>query len=369
MISLDARSTGNPAARSGPRILVIRLSAIGDVLFALPAVRALRRAYPDAHLTWLTEDRAAAIVDRVLEVDDRIVFPRRRFVAGLRSPIRFVPTLVEMFRFYRSLRRRRFDVTLDFQSNAKSALAVVAAAAPRRIGFASRSGREGNSRFQTDRVIVPPGIRHRMDKDLSLLAPLGVAPPATLDLHLDVPDAAIGAARAFWGALPGAGPRIVIHPSTSAYGAFKRWGVERLAELGDRLRREHDATIVVTYGPGERALAESVRRHMREESWLAPRAEALVELAAILGEADLVVGGDTGPLHLAEAAGTRVVILFGPKDPDVYGPRLPGSSAVSANVPCSPCRRRACPRAVCLDFVTVDAAMTACCAALVAPAS
>jgi lipopolysaccharide heptosyltransferase I len=339
---------------------VIRLSAIGDVLFALPAVRALRRAHPGARISWLTEDRAASIVELVSEIDECIVFPRRRFVSGLRSPIRFAPTLADVVRFYRSLRSRRFDVSIDFQSNAKSALAVAAAAAPRRIGFAAKSGREANHRVQTELVDVPAGVRHRMDKDLALLAPLGIGPSHELDFHLEPTDAARQAARAFWSALPGAGPRVVVHPSTSLHGAFKRWSAERFAELCDRLARDEQATIVVSHGPGERQLAESVRRRMREPSWTTPPSCSLIDLAALLGEADLVVGGDTGPLHLAEAAGTRVVILFGPKDPDVYGPRLAGSSAVSARLECSPCRRRACPRAFCLDFVTVDETLAAC---------
>jgi heptosyltransferase-1 len=362
-------ATARGARRSGPKHLIIRLSAIGDVLFALPAVRALRRARPDAHITWLTEDRAEDLVECVAEIDHRIVFPRRRFVAGLRSPWRFVPTLLEIARFFRALRRERYDVSLDFQGNLKSGLAVAAAGAPRRIGFCSEDGREWNDRFQSERVRMPASVRHRMDKDVALLQPLGVEPPAELDFRLDVPEREREAARAFFGSISGGRPRIVLHPSTSVHGAFKRWSPSRFAELGDRLHREHGATIVITFGPAERAIAEDVSRRMSEPAWIAPRCESLLGLAAVLAEADLVVGADTGPIHLAEAAGARVVIVFGPKDAAVYGPRSPKSVAVHTAVPCSPCRRRSCPRAFCMEFVTVDQVAAACRAALGIPRS
>lgn len=309
-----------------PRILLVRLSAVGDVVNTLPAITALRTAFPRAHLAFVVEDKAQDVVVGHPDLDDVIVFPRKRWRVAFRRIGGVLPALREVRAYARGLRRARFDVVLDFQGNLKSGLHVFCTRATRRIGFARGHEKELN-RFFTREHVVPRAVRQsRVDKNLDLLAVLDVErTPAKFRLPRSSESEArvasflrsIGCERDAF---------VLVHPGTSAYGRAKRWPLERFAELARAIEREWSLPTIVAWGPGERALAESIVA--QGPARLALETKSLLDLAELLRAAKLYVGADSGPLHLAAAVGTPSVALFGPKDPAIYAPYNPRSAVV-----------------------------------------
>ena len=328
-------------------ILVIRFGALGDVINTFPAVRALCARLPAARVSWLVEERCADIVRINRDVAETIVFPRRRWSAMLRRPARWLRLRRESRALFRSLRRRGFGLLLDFQGNLKSGLVARATHIPRRIGFARESGREGNHLFMTERV-RPPAMRlPRTEKYLALVR--RVVPDADYERpRIRVSDADRSVVSGFFDQMgaPGA-PLVGVHPGTSVFGSFKRWPAERFARVAASLRRRTGARTVVTWGPGERELAQQVADASGGAATPAPEM-SLAQLPALLERLDVFVASDTGPLHLAAIMGRPVVAIFGPKDPVVYAPYACPSVIVRKDLDCSPCTRRRCPHVRCL---------------------
>ncbi|MBI4574985.1 MAG: glycosyltransferase family 9 protein [Planctomycetes bacterium] len=324
------------------RILAIRLGSLGDVVQAVPAVRALRLAWPRARIGWAVEERYAGLVRLLPCVDEVVVFERERGLPGVVSVLR-------------RLREVRWDVALDLHGNLRSGVVTRASGAPLRVGFPrGRGAREGNWLFTNRRPPMPAWARHKVDRGLSRLAALGLEVD-TLDRVPRLEAPAGPTAREL--AAEGEGPVVVVHPAVSAFGAIKRWPPERFGEvirlLGTR--------AVVTHGPGERAVAEAVAAASGGRAAVAPRAAGLGALAALLAGGDLVLGCDTGPVHLAAALGVATVTVFGPKDPETYAPRGPGPHrVVHADVPCRPCARRRCYDTICTSMVSPRAVAVAC---------
>jgi ADP-heptose:LPS heptosyltransferase len=155
----------------------------------------------------------------------------------------------------------------------------------------------------------------------------------------------------FLGAFRSDGPLVVLHPGTSAFGRLKRWPAARFGETAARLQREAAARCVVTYGPGEEGLASEVVAASTDAARLAPKF-TLGELIELLRRASLVIGADTGPLHLAALLKRPVVAIFGPKDPSIYAPYGTRSEIIHADLPCSPCTKRKCDHVRCMDCIS-----------------
>jgi ADP-heptose:LPS heptosyltransferase len=329
--------------------LFIRLSALGDVIFGLETLAALKATRPDAEVDWVVEDRCAEVLVGHPDLRRVIVYPRRRLARAWRRPWLWPAAAAALARHVRALRARRYDAALDLHGNAKSGLHLLVARARRKLAFAPPASREGAARAAGEIVRLPSPLPHRAERGAHMLRALGLETgPRRPDLPPEQGDG-----DAFWRQAAGRGPRVVLIPGSSAFGAFKRWPAERYGELADRLVAATDARVAVSSGPGEEALAAAVRRGREGRLAALPGGGlGLMGLLAVLRRADLVIGGDTGPLHLASAAGVPVLAIYGPKDPALYGPR--GRSRVLRNpVPCSPCTLRTCPAPLCVLGVHV----------------
>jgi ADP-heptose:LPS heptosyltransferase len=315
-------------------ILVVRLSSLGDVLFALPAVQALLASGKAERVSWLVEDRAEALVRNLPGLHEIVVFPRRN---RARWPAHAA-----------ALRARRDDVVLDLQGNLKSRLQLMLMHAPRKIGFDAPLAKEGAQRALTERFLPPANVKHRIAANISILSQLGinVPLPATrpaVTLGHPLSDTRIAGGR----------PRIVLHPGTSAFGQLKRWSSENFAALGDRLVQAMDAEIFVSGGPSEHSLVQGVLADMKSPARVLESA-GLGDLADELRATDLLIAADSLPLHLANALGTPVLGLYGPKDPAVTGPYFDHSAVVRSGVACSPCTLRRCSDPICMERLSVD---------------
>lgn len=335
---------------------MIRLGAVGDVVRTLPAVSSLRAAYAGAHLAWLVEPAATTAVQGQPWVDEVIVFPRDRLESALR---RRAPgaALRELAGFLRGLRRRRFDLVVDFHGILRSAVLGALSGARRRIGFARPFGRELAWCFATDRVRLPPVRISRFERNAELVRYLAVAaPPAPAPLRVD--PARLARVAAELG--PGGAPA-VIHPGTSDATPYKRYPAEGYARVARTLAREDGVRCVVSAGPAhaDRALAEAVVAASEGAARLAPATPTLGDLALLFAASRLYIGSDSGPMHVASLVGTPVVQLLGPTDPVENAPwsETP-SRQVRIPIPCSPCRR-GCAAATCMRSIRSEAVLAA----------
>jgi len=296
-----------------PRILITRLSHIGDCILAMPILNALRAHWPHARIDWVVEKPAAPLLEHHAALDELIVLPR----GWLKSP-----SLV--WRLRSELRRRRYEVAIDPQSLTKSSVLGWLAGAKTRIGFAGADGRE-LSRWLNNRRILRTET-HMVSRGLELLRPLGIVSPA-VEFRVPVGQPAREMAaecvqregiEEFAALNPGAG------------WDSRLWPMERYGLVAQHLGQRHGlASLVVWAGPRERRWAEQIVSESQGRARLAPPT-TLLELAAILERARLFVGSDTGPLHLAVAVGTRCVSLHGPTLAAQSGPYGPGHRALQA---------------------------------------
>ena len=338
------------------RVLIVRLSAIGDVVHVLPALAALRRAWPDAHLAWLVESLSAPLLEGHPLLDEILVYPRkqwrkrgyvRSFLAG------------DVRRFFGGLRARRFDLAIDFQGLTKSAALPWLAGVPERIGYGDADAREASRWFYTTRCRPAGDCVHVVRRNLALLAPLAVP---TEPVEFPFPDYAADRERLDRKleaeGIGRAEPLVAINPG--AGWETKRWPPAHCGALAGMIAREFGCPVLVTWGPGEEALVartlEAVEPGLRGRVRAAPPT-TLRELATLLDRARVAIGGDTGPIHLAAARGVPVVAIYGGSDPKRNGPVGPRPARVLDNpaIPCYPCWKVRCDCATPLACMTTVA--------------
>lgn len=338
-------SAARPAEPKAPRVLLVRLSALGDVVQCLEALAALRAALPAAEIGWLIEDRNAALLEGHPHLD-RVFVYRRRAARGLGA-------LGVALGLRRELRSFAPDVAVDLQGNLKGAVLAWLSGARRRIGLPRGETREGAHLFATERPAAGPPGEHRADRALRLVAALGAPPGPAAMLAPSSPEQR----AAMEAALPaGDAPFAVFVPGTSAFGAFKRWPPAEFGELARALTARRGLRVLVSAGPGEDDLADAVVTAARGAAERAPRTRSLGELLALLERAALVVGADSGPVVLAATLGVPTVALLGPKDPEIYAPRGEHVAVVWKGVYCSPCSLRRCRDPICMTTLSPEAA-------------
>jgi lipopolysaccharide heptosyltransferase II len=325
-------------------ILLIRLRLIGDVVFTTPAIRAIRRRYPDARLTYIVEPGAQPVVEGNPHLNEVIVAPPSRGFERVRDD----------WRLAQRLRRERFDIAVDFHGGPRSAWLTWASGARVRIGYRVA----GRSWMYTRRVDRPRALRarHSVENQWDLLAPLGIDAPDRWHDPTEMPlnsEAARAIEQQFRAAGLRAGHRlIVVH--VSAGNPFRRWPRESFVELIARLvSADSRRRVLITSGPSDEAAARSIADGARERV-AASRQHAilecpelsLVELRACLPRASLFIGGDSGPLHIAGTTAVPIVGIFGPTLPARSAPwRHPDAITESVDIgelPCRPCDQRAC---------------------------
>lgn len=291
-----------------PRILIVRVSAIGDVIHGIPVLCALREAFPKAFLAWIAEGTAGDVLEGHPALDELVRVPRRWW----KSP-------GELWRMRQRLRSLRFDIALDLQCLTKSAITAWASGAPRRIGMAGADGRELSKLFNNE--LVEAGGAHILEHYLIMLRALGIESP---QMRFNLPERSADAemvdrflrktgliGRRFAVLNPGAG-----WPS-------KVWPAERYGTLARHLRQAHGVASVAAWGlAAELPMAETIVETSGGQAQLAPPT-TMRELASLCRRAALFVGSDTGPMHLAVAVGTPTISMHGPSRADwcgAYGP-------------------------------------------------
>jgi heptosyltransferase I len=326
------------------KILLVRLRLIGDVVFTTPAIRAVRRRFPEARITYLVEADAAPVVSGNPHVDEVLVAQRS---SGMRR-------IADDLRLGRQLARRKFDLVIDFHGGPRGSWLTWLTGARRRIGYEVA----GRTWMYTDAVARPRALRprHSVENQWDLLAALDIAPPTRSGDPVEMADDA-GARDRVERRLQAAGiaqatPVIVVH--VSAGNPFRRWPAESFAELAaDLVRAEPSRAVVFTSGPSEAHAAEAIGARARQRAGAALASRILragefdlAELRALVARAALYIGGDSGPLHVAGTTRTPVVGLFGPtlavRSMPWRDPEVPAVAVEPEPLACRPCDQRTC---------------------------
>jgi heptosyltransferase-1 len=312
------------------RILLVRTSALGDLVHALPVLTALRRSFPQSRIAWVVEDPFAELLEGHPDLDQIVPVKLRTW---RHAPLSW-GTGKEVMAAVRSLRRFAPDVALDLMGNHKGGVLSLLSGARIRIGAERRYRREPSSAMWVNTLVEPRG-EHSVDLALSLLEALDVTlqdPDFSGDriLRQDCPEA-----TAFVDSQPV--PYVLLQ--CNAGWGNKTYPLSWLARVGGEIRSQSGLSVYALAGPGEESLAQAVQEasHGAVQALSSP---SLPHLATVARHARLLVGGDTGPLHLAHALGTEVLCLMGPTGPRRHGPYGSPERALWADLPCSPCHKR-----------------------------
>ncbi|MDP3722160.1 MAG: glycosyltransferase [Candidatus Omnitrophota bacterium] len=305
-----------------PRILLWKLSALGDVVLSTPSLRAVRRQFPEGHLALVVGRAAYEAVARCPYLNELFIYDPRGKDRGIRRQLAFL----------RRLRRGAFDLSVDLQNSRGTHLMAWWAGVPVRIGYRRKLGWLLNRGVRLPRVVLTP-IAHQHH----LLRQAGLAPDGDA-LELWPSPADEQAARRLLGSAETQAPaiRVGIHPGGSPRWKTKRWDLTRWARLCQALAQRH-IQVVVTGGPEERPLAEALARMTQAPLLVATGRTSLMELACLIKQCQVFIAHDSATLHVAAAVGTPTVALFGPTDPARHLPSTFVGRVIKHDLFCSPC--------------------------------
>ena len=340
-----------PSKPLSPRsILVVRLSALGDLIQVLPALDAVSARFPDASIDAVTESLSSGILEGHPALRRVIRLPRSEMKDCWRQPQRRAMTWTLIDQFCRELRSERYDLLIDWQSNYRSAIVRGLARADMVLGIHPDDGGELPRWWPGYRPATAAGYVHRSERALHVVRSLGwhgEAPTGRLgavddsleDVDLDPVDAM--------------GAPVLLHPFVSDFGRFKEWPAHRWIELARSLSGQ-GLPVWISGAPEDRNAVATMVEASGTCAVAAPFTSDLKQLAALLGCCRAVVAADTGVLHLAAIRGVPSIGLYGAKDPAVYAPRNRWTRVVRSAVSCSPCTLRHCDHSFCMAAITVD---------------
>jgi len=315
------------------RILIVKLSSLGDLFHALPTVHALRLAYPGCTIDWVTHAAYQSLVACFSDVDHVIPYPRQN-------------ARQQGLRFLRELRQQHYDLVLDLQGLLKSALVARLARSTKRIG--PSFCREGSHLFH-DAVAGPRNLdRHAVDQILDVTACLHLPPtPIVFPLKFPVRQR------------PDKHPQVVLAP-VSRWPA-KNWPAERFAETAHQLQARYKASITLIGAPGDAPVCADIASALSGKCHNLAGRTNLPEMGSVLQSADLLIANDSGPVHMAAALGLPTVVIFGPTNPRRIGPYGRGHQVLLPPTPCLCGRTRICkhPQKACIKEITVAAVVRA----------
>jgi ADP-heptose:LPS heptosyltransferase len=308
-----------------PNILVFKPGPIGDFLHSLPAVYALRKKFPRARICVVTSRELSDLIEANPAVDEKVYVPSTLFRGDLRGFLRFV----------RDVRALRPDVFVDLRSNVKSFLLRNLSGARTVLSYRKQRKPERGARRL-----------HAVENLLRTVFPLtGPVTEHAYPIRLREED--VRAAEAFLDARLGSGRQgsriVAMNPTVGMAIPSRLWPPEYFARLGERIGRELRAAVVLTGAPSDREYCGKIAEGMEPPPVVAAGELTLGQAAALIREADLLVSGDTGPLHIAAAVGTRVIGLYGSVNTERSGPIGEGHVVLKKEMWCLPCEEKVCP--------------------------
>ncbi len=323
------------------KILIIKLSAIGDVIHTLPALNALRRFYPDAHITWIVEEAAFPLIYGHKALDRIILSKRKKWIKDIFNPLTRQKALKEIYQFIKNVRDTKYDIIIDFHQLLKSGILVWLAKGKRKAGFDRGMEHMEESQIFLNEKIPPVSMEiHALKRNLMLIEAMGIFwEKIEYKIPINIKNE-----KAAAGLLIKHGIKenfIILNPA--AKWKTKLWQNHKWAELGDILIKDYHIPVIFTGSPEDCHLVEDICARMGEKPINLTGKTSLKSLGALYRMANMVITTDTGPMHLAAAVETPVTAIFGPTAPWRTGPFGSMHKVVRKSMNCSPCFKRTCP--------------------------
>ncbi|MFH1961903.1 MAG: glycosyltransferase family 9 protein [bacterium] len=341
-----------PQSADIKKILVIKLIAIGDLVVALPTLRALKQGFPHAHLALMATPRVSEVVEGCPYIDEIIYYDILGKDKGVTGLIRLI----------RTLKKKGFDLALELDHYYRiTSMITYLAGIKNRAGFdLPGQGRRGlitiKSPYRTD--------KHEVEAFLEMAKAVGAGdtPPGLVEIWTSDEDKRYINSFFEQNKIQPNDFVVAIHPGTGPSATCRRWSPERFAILSDWLIKEYKAKVIFTGAPSEVELVNSILAFMEAAplTIIAAGKTSLKQLTEIARRCGLFISVDTGPLHVAAAIGTRVIGLYGPNIPSKWGPYGKGHLTIYKQPPCSPCTKQylgqvsRCQNPICMEQITVE---------------
>ncbi len=332
-------------------ILIVKLSAIGDVIHTLPSLVALRRLYPDAHITWVVEEEAADLVRNHPCLDRTLIFRRKSWMEKLKKR-QFSSFRREAGPFFSQLRDRRYDLVIDFHGLLKSSFVVFFSRGKRKLGYDSW---QEMSRLFLNETIPEDMNKHAVDRYLDFPRHLGAKTGNPEFILPDQPEARLKSNEILNAYALEKKKFIAVNPV--ALWDTKLWDDRKFARLADLITRCLNLPVVFT--GRDKELLDKITSKMATNGINIGGQTTLLELAGVYENALAVITTDSGPMHLASAVGTPVIALFGPTDPLRTGPYGQGHTVIRTGLSCSPCLLKKCATRQCMENITPEQVLEA----------
>lgn len=335
-------------------ILIIRLSAIGDVLKCTVVIDKLRCRFPNARISWLVETRSKDVLLDNPNIDEVIVWERKEWSKEARSSKNYWKFARRLFQFTKEIRNRNFDLVIDLYRSPRSGIISYLSKASTRLCY---TGSPKYSHLWANIHVIPNYTTSTTATQFfaDILRPLGIVSD---DLRMQMPilpeDRSFAETFLYdHGISPG--KYIAINPSTSWQS--KCWPSEYYARLADMIIEKHCLPVVILGAPGDVPLVETIIRQMQQQPVDASGKTTLRQLAALAEKAGAFISGDTGPLFIAEAVGTATISIFGPTDPAWHAPK--GERHITLSTKSCSCKKSYCEDKKCLTAILPEQMLTA----------
>ena len=340
------------------KILIVKLSAIGDVIHTLPSLNAIRKHYSDAHITWLVEEAASSLIVEHEALDRVIISKRKQWVKGIIG-LSCLNNIKETYQFIKELRDTKYDLIIDFQGLLKSAALIALARGKRKIGFDKGMEHMEHSYFFLNERISPVNMdNHAILRSLMLINALGIK-TKEIEYKIPVSDHTRKITDELLERHGIKGPGLVVAINPVAKWKTKLWDNWKFALIADVLIEKYNANVIFTGSQSDRSAIDNIMSCMSTSAVNLAGETTLKTLAALYEKIKFLISTDTGPMHMAAAVGTPVIALFGPTAPWRTGPFGSGHQIIRARLDCSPCFKRQCRTIDCMNKISVDQVLNA----------
>lgn len=333
------------------KILIVKLSSLGDVIQTLPILQPLKKRYPKANVTWLVEKEAAELlIDHPL-IDNVLISQKNRWLKEWVSYRKWPQLFRELFDFIKKLRADTYDLIIDFQGLLKSGILVGICRGKQKLGF--YPGREKSHIFLNEKILYPDPPIHAVQRYLYLLESLGCSCPY-LEFFIPIRQVHRDKVMNFFHdkKITPDDPIVLLHPGTRW--KTKLWEEEKWATLGDWLQKKNGAQVIFTGSKEDFPLIQRICGTMKLPGINTAGEWGLKELAFLQRQAKVIITPDSGPMHLAAAMATPVIALFGPTEPALTGPFGNIHRIIIKPVECRPCFKRKCSFNKCMRAILAD---------------
>ena len=323
------------------RILIFEVNWLGDVLFSVPFIRAMRKRFKNAHIACAVAPRAGGILRDNSYIDEIIIYDEKGAHKGLFGKLRFVSLL----------RKKKFDLAVLLHRSLTRALFALFARIGERSGYRTEKGR----RFLTRPIEAPEREMHKVEYFLKIAETFGCDTSGKdYEFFIKDEDRKYVGRELSESGIAKEDLLVVINPGGNW--PPKRWSEKNFAQLSDSLVEQYNAKIVISGCDKDKERAERIKNNMKEKPVILCGRTSLKQLGALMERSDFVISGDSGPMHIAVAMKTRVIALFGPTSPGLTGPYGNGNYRVIQKTPeCEiPCYDLACRDYRCMDAIAVE---------------